>query len=65
MAEQQPPNGLLRLIEARIDLALQSNNTHQGKQWDFNADGNEVEKRVAQLLHDDEINTEYKDAFRQ
>ena len=37
---------------------------HQGEQWDSDADVNEVEKRVAQLLHDDEINKEYKDAFR-
>ena len=65
MAEQQLPNGLLRLIEAGIDLALYSDNTHQGEHWDGNDDGNEVEKRVAQLLNDDEINTEDKDAFRQ
>ena len=34
-------------------------------QFKKNDDGNEVEERVAQLLNDDEINTEYKYAFRQ
>ena len=48
-----------------IDLSLQSDNTHQGETWDGDDDGNEVEKRVAQLLNNDEINTEYKEAFRQ
>ena len=43
MAEQQLPNGLLHLIEAGIDLALQSDNTHQGEHWDGDDDGNEVE----------------------
>ena len=65
LAEQQLPNGLLRLIEVGIDLALQSDNTHQGEHWDGDDDGNEVKKRVAQLLNGNEINTEYKDAFRQ
>ncbi len=65
LAEQQIPNGLLHLIEAGIDLALHSDNTHQGEAWDGDEDGNDEEKRVAQLLNDDEINTEYKDAFRQ
>ena len=65
MAEQRLLNGLLRLIEAGIDLVLQSDNMHQGEHWDRDDDGNEVEKRIAQLLNDDEINTEYKDAFRQ
>ena len=53
MAEQQQPNGHLRLIEAGIDLAQQSDNAHQREQWDSDADGNVVENRVAQLLHDD------------
>ena len=65
LAEQQIPNGLLHLIEAGIDLALHSDNTHQGEAWDGDEEGNDEEKRVAQLLNDDEINTEYKDAFRQ
>ena len=56
---------LLHIIEAGIDLALLSDNTHQGETWDGDDDGNEIEKRVAQLLNDDEINTEYKKAFRQ
>ena len=65
MAKQQIPNGLLRLIEAGIDLVPQSNNTHQGEHCDRYGDVNKVVKRVAQLLNDNEINTEYKDAFRQ
>ena len=65
LADQQLPNGLLHIIEAGIDLALLSDNTHQGETWDGDDDGNEIEKRVAQLLNDDEINTEYKEAFRQ
>ena len=55
----------LHLIEVGIDLALQSDNIHQGEAWDGDEEGNNEEKRVAQLLNDDEINTEYKDAFRQ
>ena len=31
----------------------------------WNGNGNDEEKRVAQLLKDDEINLEYKEAFRQ
>ena len=31
MADQQLPNGLLYLVEAGTDLALQSDNTHQGE----------------------------------
>ena len=65
MAEQQLPNGLLHIIEAGIDLALLSDNTYQGKTWDGDEEGNEIEKRAAQLLNDDEINLEYKEAFRQ
>ena len=64
MAEQWLPNGLLHLIEVGIDLVIQSDNTHKGEYWDGNDDGNEVQKKVAQLLNDDEINTG-KDAFRQ
>ena len=45
--------------------ALQSDNTHQGEAWDGDEEGNVVEKRVAQLLNDDEISMEYKEAFRQ
>ena len=60
LADQQLPNGLLHLIEAGIDLALHSNNTHQGEAWDGDEDGNNEEKRVAQLLKDDEINLDYE-----
>ena len=38
---------------------------HQGEAWDGDEDGNDEEKRVAQLLNDDEINLEYKEDFRQ
>ena len=65
MADQQLPNGLLHLIEAGIDLAKLSDNTNQGEAWDGDADGNDEEKRVAQLLNNDEINMEYKEVFRQ
>ena len=65
LADQQLPNGLLYIIEAGIDLALLSDNAHQGETWDGDDNGNEIEKRVAQLLNDDEINMEYKEAFRQ
>ena len=65
LAEQELPNRLLHLIEAGIDLALLSDNTHQGEAWDGDEEGNIGEKRVAQLLNDDEINMEYKAAFRQ
>ena len=65
LADQQIPNGLLHLIEAGIDLAVTCDNTHRGEHWDGDDDGNNVEKRVAQLLNDDEINTAYKEAFRQ
>ena len=49
----------------KLDLALHSNNTHQGEAWDGDEDGNDEEKRVAQLQNNDEINMEYKEAFRQ
>ena len=65
LADQQILDRLLHLIEAGIDLALLSDNTHQGEAWDGDDEGNEIEKRVAQLLNDDEINMEYKEAFRQ
>ena len=65
LADQQLPNGLLYLIEAGIDLALLSNNTHQGEAWDGDEEGNTEEKIVAQLLNNDEINMEYIEAFRQ
>ena len=65
LADQWIPNGLLRLIEAGIDLALHSDNTHQGEAWDGDDKGNNEEKRVAQFLNDDEINMEYNAAFRQ
>ena len=65
LADQQLPNRLLHLIEAGIDLAFLSNNTHQGKAWDGDDEGNDEKKRVAQLLNNDEINLEYKEAFRQ
>ena len=47
LADQQLPNGLLHLIEAGIDLALLSDNTHQGEAWDGDEEGNVEEKRVA------------------
>ena len=65
LADQQLPNGLLRIIEVGIDLALLSDNTPQGETWDGDDDDSNIKKRVAQLLNDDEINTEYKEAFRQ
>ena len=65
LADQQIPNRLLYLLEAGIDLALTSSNTHQGEAWDGDVNGNEVEQRVAQLITDDNINGEYKEAFRQ
>ena len=65
LVEQQITNGLLHIIEAGIDLALLSDNTHQGETWDGDDDGNDIEKRVAQLMNDDEINIESKEAFRQ
>ena len=65
LADQRIPNGLLHLIEAGIDLALHSDNTHQGETWDGDEEGNDEEKRVAQLLKDDEINLEYEAVFRQ
>ena len=65
LADQQLPNGLLHLIEAGIDLALHSNNTHQGEVRICDEDDNDEEKRETQLLNDDEINLEYKEAFRQ
>ena len=65
LADQQLPNRLLRIIELGINLALLSDNTHQGEHWDGDEEGNNIEKRVAQLLKDDEINMEYKEAFRQ
>ena len=65
LADLELPNGLLHLIEAGINLALLSDNTHQGEAWDGVDEGNEIEKRVAQLMNDDEINREYKAAFRQ
>ena len=65
LADQQLPNRLLHLIEAGIDLALHSNNTHHVEQWEGDDDGNEIEKRVAKLLQDDVINNKYKVAFRQ
>ena len=64
LADQQLPNRLLHLIEVGIDLALHSDNTHQGEAWDGDGKGSEIEKRVAQLLNDDEISREYKEAFR-
>ena len=51
--------------EANFFASLHSNNTHQGEAWDGDDDGNNEEKRVAQLLNNDEINLEYKEAFRQ
>ena len=48
-----------------IDLALLSDNTHQGETWDGDEEGNVEEKRVAQLLNNDKINLECKEAFRQ
>ena len=39
--------------------------TLQGEVWDGDEDGNDEEKRVAQLLNDHEIPNEYKVAFRQ
>ena len=65
LVDQQLPNELLHLIEAGINLALLSNSTHQGDAWDGDKEGNEIEKRVAQLLNDDEIKSKYKEAFRQ
>ena len=65
LADQQIPNGLLHPIRAGIGLALLRNNTHQGEAWDGDEEGNVEEKRVAQLLNNDEINLEYKEAFRQ
>ena len=65
LADQQLPNGPLHIIEAGIDLALLSNNTHQGETWDGDDDGNIYEKRVAQLMNADDTNIEYKEAFRQ
>ena len=65
LADQQIPNGLLHLIDAGIDLALLSDSTHQGEVWDGDDDGNSIKKRVAQLLNNDKINMEYKEAFRQ
>ena len=62
LVDQQIPNGLLYLIE---DLALLSDNTHQGDACDGDEEGNNEEQRVAQLLNNDEINMEYKEAFRQ
>ena len=44
LADQQLPNGLLHLIEAGIELALQSHNTHQGETWDGDEERNVVEK---------------------
>ena len=58
LADQQLPNGLLCIIEVGIDLALQSDNTRQGEIWDGNEEGDNAEKRVAQLLNDDKINKE-------
>ena len=65
LADQQLPNRLLHIIEAGIDLALLSDITHQGETWDGDDDGNEIKKRVAQLLNNDEINTEFMEEFRQ
>ena len=50
LADQQLSNGLLHLNEVGIDLALLSDNTHQGVVWDGDEEGNDEEKRVAQLL---------------
>ena len=55
----------MHLIEAGIDLALLSDNTHQGEKWDGDDKGNDEEKSVAQHLNNDEINIDYKEAFRQ
>ena len=55
----------MHIIEAGIDLALLSDNMHQGETCDGDEEGSNIEKRVAQLLNDDEINKEYKEAFRQ
>ena len=63
LADQKLPNGLLHLIEVGIDLALLSNNNHQGEAWDGDKEGNIEEKKVVQLLNNDEINMEYKEAF--
>ena len=63
LPDQKLQNELLHIIEAGIDLALVSDNTHQGEFWDGDDDGNNFEKRVAQLMNDDEINTEYKEVF--
>ena len=65
LADQQLPNGLLHLIESGIDLALHSDNTHQGEARVGDDEGNNEEKRVAQLLNDDKINMEYKEVLRQ
>ena len=65
LADQQLPNGLLHLIEAGIDLALLSDNTHQGEAWDVDEEGNVEGKRVAQSLNNDKINMQYKESFRQ
>ena len=55
----------MHLTEAGIDLAVHNNNTHKGEVLDGDKDGNNKEKRVAQLINDDEINLEYKEAIRQ
>ena len=47
------------------DIALLSDITHQGEEWGGDEEGNNKEKRVAQLLNDEKINREYKEAFRQ
>ena len=65
MADQQLPNGVLHLIKVGIDLALLSGNTHHEETWDGDEEGNDEEKRVAQLLNNDEINMAYKEVFRQ
>ena len=46
LADQQLPNGLLHLFEAGIDLAFQSDNTHQEETWDRDEEGNDFEKRA-------------------
>ena len=56
LADQQLLNELLYLIETGVDLALLSDNTHQGEAWEGDEEGNIEEKRVSQLLNDDDNN---------
>ena len=59
---------MVRVVNALniiIIITLLIDSTHQGEKWDGDEEGNTEEKRVAQLLNNGEINTEYKEAFRQ